>query len=132
MACQDARRGLLIFGECAGVSQSFSARATLVNSWIINEHNSWNTSLPRIPTYHHPYCSRMGRNCFKSLPFEEAIEHYLQSSNQLFAGKEASGAENSAPDTRDNPAQMATGAKDKSENKLENEDEMDATDEGTQ
>ncbi|KAI3712395.1 hypothetical protein L1987_70951 [Smallanthus sonchifolius] len=33
----DARRRLLIFGECVSVAQSFGARATLVNSWNITE-----------------------------------------------------------------------------------------------
>ncbi|PWA69921.1 glycosyl transferase, family 20, Trehalose-phosphatase, HAD-like domain protein [Artemisia annua] len=114
VACQDAKRGVLILSEFAGAAQSLGAGAILVNPWNITEvaasigqalnmsaeerekrhrHNFLHVTTHTAQEWAETFVSELNdtvveaqqriRQVPPSLPVEEAIERYLQSSNRL-------------------------------------------------
>ncbi|GFS40705.1 trehalose-6-phosphate synthase [Actinidia rufa] len=114
VACQDAKKGVLILSEFAGAAQSLGAGAILVNPWNITEvaasigqalnmsseerekrhwHNFVHVTNHNAQEWAETFVSELNDTVVEAqlrirqvpplLPFNHAIEHYLQSNNRL-------------------------------------------------
>lgn len=114
VACQDAKKGVLILSEFAGAAQSLGAGALLVNPWNITEvaksidralnmgaeerekrhrHNFLHVTTHTAQEWAETFVSELNdtvveaelriRQCPPLLPFDNAIKHYVQSTNRL-------------------------------------------------